>query len=163
MRPKKYRLEIVLDFREKKKQEAARFVALRRQELLEEEQELSRRKGILNDCRRQIFEAKKKMMTEFDEGTSAGKIVSHRNYLQDLKEREENLKIAVEEQKINVQKAEQAVEVALEKLTEAYKELKVIEKHKEKWLEDNKKDEHKREQKLNDEIGAILHQRSEKL
>ncbi len=163
MRQKKYRLEIVLDFREKKKNEAARFVAQWRRELFEAEQELNRRKNFLEDCRRQIVESTKKLMSEFDDGTSAGNIVSHKNYMQVLKMREEELKISVQEQKLIVQKAGQALEEALEKLAEAYKELKVIEKHKEKWKEDQKREFLKREQKLNDEIGAILHQRSEKM
>ncbi len=163
MKQKKYRLEIVLNVREKKKDEATRFVALRRQELVETEQELIHREIILNKCRQQIFDAGETMISQLDLGTSAGNVVAHRNFIKTLKEHEKQLIISVEEQKINVKNAENAVEIALEKLSEAYKELKIIEHHKEKWQQNQKFEIQKNEQKLNDEIAAILHQRSEKL
>lgn len=163
MRQKKYRLEVVLEVREQKKDEAARFVAYRREQLAESEKELMRRQSFLEDCRKQKSEANRKMMNDFGDGTSAGNIVSHRNYLQILKEREEELKLAVDEQIINVQNAVLAVDDAISKLADASKEVRVIEKHKEKWKKDQKYETDKREQKLSDEIGAILHQRSKKL
>ena len=163
MRQKKYRLEIVLNVREKKKEDAARFVARRRQELLEAEQELIRRERFLADCRRQLADANEKLTSEFSAGAPAGKIVSHRNFLQVLKEREEALNASVGEQRNNVRYAEQLVGEALEILAEAFRELRIIEKHKENWQATQKLESQKREQKLNDEIGAILHRRSEKL
>jgi flagellar export protein FliJ len=163
MRQKKYRLEIVLNVREKKKEEAARFVARRRQELLDAERELNRREKFLAACRRQLVETNDKLMSEYSAGAAAGKIVSHRDFLQVLKEREEILKKSVAEQINNVRYAEQLVEEALAQLAEAFKELRIIEKHKEHWQATQKQESQKREQKLNDEIGAILHRRSEKL
>ncbi len=163
MKKTKYRLEVVLDVRGKKKNEAAQFLAMRRQELFEAEQELLRRQKFLEDCRRQIFESKEKMMAEFEKGTSAGNLVAHRNYIEVLKEREEALILSVNEQKENIKRAERAVDEAIDKLAEASKELRVIEKHKDKWQQRRKKEFEKHEQKLSDEIGAILHQRSEKL
>lgn len=163
MRKKKYRLSVVLDVRAKKRDEAARFLALRRQELLEAEKELARRLNFLEKCRQEKVEASERMTTEFDDGTSAGSIVAHRDYLNILKEREQELIASVEEQKRVIRRAEEAVDEALDLLAEASKELKVIEKHKEKWKSSQKQEEEKQEQKLSDEIGAILHQRSEKL
>lgn len=162
MRQKKYRLQVVLEVREKKKNDAARFVAKRREELFQAEKELSRRKYLLGECRQQQFDANKKMMSEFDDGTAAGNIVAHRNFLQVLKEKEQELLISFEEQKVNVKNAEIAVDEAIDKLSEASKELKVIEKHKENWVETKKIEVKKYEQKLSDEIGAILHQTSDK-
>lgn len=163
MRQKKYRLQVVLKVREKKKDEAARFVAKRREELFEAEQELLLCKSFLKDCRQQISDANNRMMSEFDDGIAAGNIVAHRNFLQVLKEREQELIISVENQKAEVRKAEIAVDEALNKLSEASKELKVIEKHKDRWIETKKTELKKRDQKLSDEIGAILHQNSKKL
>ena len=163
MRQPKYRLEVVLDARGRKKDEAARFVAVRRQELLQAEDELKRRINFLEDCRRKQKEAHEKMMSEFNAGSQAGNIVAHRNFLQVLKDKEEELLFLVEEQKIEAKKAEERVDEALDLLAEASKELKVIEKHKEKWKEAVKREREKQEQKISDEIGAILHQRTDKL
>lgn len=163
MPQKKYRLEVVLDVRGKKRDQAAQFVAICRQKLADEELELENRKNILADCRRQIYEAKGKMLAEFDDGTMAGNIVAHRNFVESLKDHEQILQQNVETQKINVGNAEQVVEDAVDKLAEASKELKVIETHKGNWKQTQKREFEKKEQKLSDEIGAILHQRSEKL
>lgn len=163
MRQKKYRLEVVREVRNRKKEDAARFLAHRRQELFDAEQELVRRNTFLAECLNQKSVADQNMMAEFGAGTSAGSLVSHRDFLQTLKERVEELKLHVEEQRQIVEQAEDAVEQALELLTDAAKELKVIEKHKEKWLKTQKLEFDKNEQKISDEIGAILHQRSERL
>jgi len=163
MRKTKYRLEVVLDVRSKKKDEAAQFLAICRQELREAKRELERRKVFLEDCRKQMADARKRMMTEFGDGTSAGNIVAHRDYLGMLKSREQDIIESLEEQSVVIKNAEKAVDDALEKLVDASKELQVIEKHQEKWKKSIKRKANKDEQKLNDEIGAILHQQSDKL
>ncbi len=163
MPQKKYRLEVVLDVRDKKRNEAAQFVALCRQKLAGEELELERRKNVLAECRLKILGAKKKMTEEFDNGTMAGSIVAHRNFVETLKENEQILQENVEQQKVNIKIAEQNLEDAVDKLAEAAKELKVIETHKDNWKQTQKRKFEKKEQKLSNEIGAILHQRSEKL
>ena len=163
MPQKKYRLEVVLDVRGQKKIKAAQFLASRRQELLDAEDELERRKGYLEDCRQEIIKLNDKMMSELDIGTSAGNLVAHRDYHYVLKEKEETIELSIAEQKTNVQLAENNVEDAIDKLADASKELKVIEKHKKNWSDNKKRESIKKEQKLSDEIGAILHQHSEKL
>jgi sugar-specific transcriptional regulator TrmB len=49
----KYRLQSVMDARERLKQEAARLVASRRAQLDEAERELARRESALEECREQ--------------------------------------------------------------------------------------------------------------
>jgi cysteine sulfinate desulfinase/cysteine desulfurase-like protein len=98
------------------------------------------------------------MHDEMIDGAAARRILSHRTYLADLREQELELRANVVKQEKVVEKAESEVEKALELLTEATKEVKVIEKHKETWRVNLKKETERKEQKLNDEIGAILFQ-----
>ncbi len=163
MKKKKYRLETVLNVRQKNKDEAASYLAVCRQKLLEEEQELERRIMILKECIETIRQANEFMQVEFSKGVEAQRIISHKNYIKDLQETEEGLILAVEQQKNIVIEAEKEVEKATENLILASKEVQVIEKHKEQWQETEKLTENKKEQKLSDEIGSILHQRSDKL
>jgi flagellar export protein FliJ len=66
--------------------------------------------------------------------------------------------VALEQQKAAVLRAEQETEKALELLNEASKELRTIEKHRENWRQIKRLELIRKEQKNNDEIGAILHE-----
>jgi flagellar export protein FliJ len=155
----KYRLQAVQDMRQRAKDKAAEFVAVRRQELAEAEAELARRKKAVLECKEKQELQSEKMMVELMQGVAANKIVAHRGFLDLLKEEELNLRKKVDEQEIAVEKAEQNVESAMQALIEATKELKVIETHREKWETETRKEFEKKEQKMNDEIGATLYQR----
>jgi flagellar export protein FliJ len=155
----KYRLQPVLDVRDRVKQEAMRRVALRRAQLAEAEAELARRERALADCRAQQVEARAKMLNEMEPGTEAGHLVTHRTHLADLRNRESGLINGVEQQHAAVARAEGELENALAALVEASKEVRAIEKHREDWGQRVRRAEQLREQKLSDEIGSILHGR----
>lgn len=155
----KYRLQAVQDMRQRAKDQAAEVVAVRRQELADAEAELKSRKNAVFECRKkQEFQAEK-LMTEFLTGVSAKNIIGHRTYIDALKEEEKDLRKRVDEQQIVVEKAKQNVEIAVQALVEATKELKVIETHREKWETETRKELERKEQKMNDEIGSNLYQR----
>lgn len=159
MKAKKYRLQTVLTLRSRAKDEAARLVALRYEQLASAEEELLKRQRNLQSCYEKQTQAKTAMNEELDQGIQAKGVVSHRIFLKDLREQEIELKDAVEKQKTKVKRAEDEVEAARGKLVEAAKELRAIEVHKENWLTAEKTTENRHEQKLSDEIGAILHGR----
>ena len=159
MAKEKYRLQSVLDVRDRAKQDAARTVAARRAQLAEAEAELARREQAVEDCRARQVEARARMVEETKEGAEAHRLVAHRTHLTDLRETEAQLLAAVGQQKNVVARAEAEVEKALAALVEAAKELQVMEKHRETWRERLRRDGARREQKLNDEIGAILRER----
>lgn len=161
MKPK-YRLQPVVDVREKAKQEAARVVALRREQLANAEEKLRYCERAVEDCCEQQKEVRGRMLEETELGTEAQRLVAYRTHLKDLQNKEAELIIAVEKQHIVVKRAEAELENALAALIESSKELKVIEKHKQQWRERSLRDMERREQKLNDEIGAILYERSER-
>ena len=81
--------------------------------------------------------------------------------MNDLRNLEIDLKHDVEKQIQAVTKAEKELETAREKLIESARELKSIEVHKANWQDSQQKDQNRREQKISDEIGAILHGRRE--
>lgn len=156
----KYKLQAILDLRERAKQERMLIVAARRAALAEAEKELARREQNLADCKSQQADAQGKMLEEAGGGAEARRIVAHRTHLADLRLSEQQLMIEVEQQKLSVSRAEKEVEKALAALVEASKELRVIEKHREGWRQQMGRAEARREQKLNDEIGLIRHKRN---
>ncbi len=161
MKAKKYRLETVLTIRNRAREEAARQVALRLQQLEQAETELNRRQLKLQACYEQQNKAQTAMSEELSRGIQARNILAHQNYLNDLRKLEIEQKNEVEKQIQAVTKAEKELETAREKLVETARELKSIEVHKTNWQVAEQKVQTKREQKISDEIGAILHGRRE--
>lgn len=159
MKAKKYRLETVLDIRNRAKEEAARQVALRFQQLEKAEEELMRRRRNLQNCYEKQNQAQTKMAEDLSKGIQAQSILAHQNYLNDLRKQEIELQKEVDKQIQTVANAEKEVEKAREKLIEAARELKAIEVHKENWQSVERIAENRREQKISDEIGSILHGR----
>ena len=162
MSKSKYRLQPVLEVRERAKQEAAKVVALRRAQLDAAGQELERREGELALCRGRQQDAHAKMLEEAQGGAEARSIVAHRTHLADLRRQEGELLAAIEEQRAVVARAERELEDALARLAEASKDARVIEKHRENWREGERRTEQRREQKIGDEIAALLHGRGAK-
>ena len=157
MAKQKYRLETVLEIRDKVKKEAAQVVAMRRGQLAAAEEELKRCHQAVQDNLQKQREQQDLMFTEINQGVEARRATVFRTHLADLREFELDLRANVVKQEKVVQKAELELENALEMLAEATKEVKVIEKHKETWRINNKLEADRKEQKLNDEIGAILY------
>lgn len=158
----KYRLQSVMDSRERAKRDAARLLALRRAQLDDAEEELARRLAAVEECRRQQRDARAKMLEEGARGAEARRLVEYRTHLSDLRAKEEELTDTVAQQRAAVSRAEREVEAALANLAEASKEFRVVEKHREHWREDRRRDATRREQKLGDEIAATLRRRGQK-
>lgn len=161
MKTKKYRLETVLGIRNRAQEEAARHVALRLQQLQAAEEELARRQRKLQACYEQQNTAQAAMNEQLSRGIQAQSVIAHQNFLNDLRQMEVELKADVEKQINAVTKAEKELENARDKLIEAARDLKSIEVHKANWQASEQKEQTRREQKISDEIGAILHGRRE--
>ena len=159
MAAKKYRLQPVLGAREQSKREAERLLAARMKQLAEAEEELARRLGEVEACRARQAAARAEMLEAMSGGAAASRALAHRTHLADLRAQEETLRAAAEEQRGAVARCEAELERARAALVEAAREVRVIEKHKENWHERERRESLRREQKINDEIGAILHER----
>jgi flagellar export protein FliJ len=159
MAVKKYRLQPVLGAREQAKREAETLHAARARQLAEAEEELARRLGAVEACRERQAAARAGMLESLKAGAAAAQALAHRTHLADLRAQEETLRAAAEEQRGAVARCEAELERARAALVEAAREVRVIEKHKENWRERERREAVRREQKINDEIGAILHER----
>lgn len=159
----KYRLKSILKVRTKTRDDTARDLKLCEEILAEKKTVLERLTNSRLDLNKKILNFNKKMELEMNNGTKAGNIISHQNHLMDLKNKLQELEGIIRNQKDEVKIAEDLVLKATEKLVEASKELKIIEKHKDNWMENERHSNKKKEQKFNDELAAILHQKSEKL
>ncbi len=155
----KYRLQRLLEIRERAREQAAIQLAECRRQLALTEIELENRKQAVEDCRKAQIDTQTQMIQKSRGGIKSAEIARFRQHLIDLREHETNLITAVEEQKKVVVRAEQTVEKALNFLSEVSREAKVIDTHRENWRVEKKIETERREQKSNDEIGAILHDR----
>jgi flagellar export protein FliJ len=153
----KYRLQTVLEIRDKAKKEAAQLVGVRRGQLASAEEELERCHQAVRDNLQKQREQQDLMFAEINRGVEARRAMAFRTHLTDLREVELDLRANVVKQEKVVRQAEIELEKALEFLAEATKEVKVIEKHKETWRLNTKLEAERKEQKLNDEIGQILY------
>lgn len=156
----KYRLQRLLEMRERAREQAAIGLAESRRLLSAAELELENRIQAVENCRQAQRDAQTQMAEKSRGGIKSSEIVRFRQHLTDLREHETNLVAAVEDQKKAIARAEAAVDKAFNALSEASKEAKVIDKHREHWRSDQKIETERREQKTNDEIGAILHDRA---
>ncbi len=162
MKAKKYRLQTVLEIRNRAKDETARIVALRLHQLEEAEIELNNRRKQLQACYEKQNQAQTLMNNELNKGIQTKDVLAHQNFLNDLRVYEIELQTAVDKQIQTVSKAENEVEIAREKLMEAARDVKSIEIHKENWQTTQRTEINRKEEKLSDEIGAILHGRNKK-
>lgn len=155
---KSYRLQPVLDMRDRARQEAAQRVASLRLQVAEAEQELARREQEVLDCRARQEAARQQMLSEAAGGTEARHMVAYRAHIADLRSLEAELQERVTQQEAVLARVRGELDNALVALIEASREVQVIEKHKEGWQEQTRRTEQRREQKLSDEIGSIMHE-----
>lgn len=157
MKPDKYKLHPVLRLREQAQQDAARELVLRRERWQAAEAELQRRILAVENCRQQQAEARQEMIEAARHGIAARHLLTHRTHIADLKRMEGELLEAVSQQQEVVRRTLMELERARNALLEAAKELQVIEKHHEAWQQRTRREQIRREQKANDELGMILH------
>ena len=158
-----YRLTSVLQIRLRAKEEAARLVATRRTQLVEAESELQRRSQAVGDCRSRIIAARDSMFETSIDGIEAFRLTEFRAHLAGLRQTEQELQQDLERQHEAVAHAEQELDKAIASLNEANKQANIIEKHREKWKREVQQGLRRREEKVSDEIGNILYERSRKL
>ncbi len=142
--PFKYRLQKVLDFRIRKKEEQL-------QEVLKAKNEVDRIQGLIDANNDEIAGVITTMRTTSD----FRMMDSYDKYLKHLYDKGEEL----ERQK---QEAIEKLETEKAKLVEREKEVKVLEKHKENALEEYRLEERKAENKMLSEVGVQKHYQKSK-
>ena len=152
-----YRLAALLEVRERKKEEAERYLgeclmALKQEKdrLADLEKELERMKADREARKREYSE--KMMRGEM----SAQEAIGANQFIERLKEKEELKKDEIESQKKVVRQREQDVEGARQDVMKATQELKTLEKHKEKLEDAWKKEQATKEEDMLDELGQTI-------
>lgn len=154
-----YRLQTLLEMRQRAKEEAERRFSDAMQALAKEQKE---QKRLEDDLERRKQERKAKVAAYLAEIMAKGVVgISAFNqmnrYEERLKDEEAQVALDIERQKEAVKAAEQLVEERRREMADAAKELKAIEKHKENWAKEVKKERDTREDLAQEEIGNALH------
>jgi flagellar export protein FliJ len=166
MAPKpKYRLQPVLDQKEKAKKDAEQALAEAHRRLREEEEKKRALEQEKENALRRIEEAREKR----DQKAMAGELTvqesqTYKQFIQGLHERRKELDIQIYKQTKAIERAADGVEKAKGELIQKAKEFEAMSKHKEQWLKQLEMEEQKKEQKLMEEIGMIqfMKRRAEK-
>ncbi len=153
-----YRLQALLEMRERAKEEAEQAFsdavkALEKQkaELKRLEQELETRKA---ERKQKVMAYLQQIMAKGTAGPNSFTLMNR--YEERLKDEEAQLALEIEQQKEAVKAAEKLVEQKRWEMAEAAKELKAIEKHKENWQKQIRAERQAKEELNQEEIGNTL-------
>jgi flagellar export protein FliJ len=153
-----YRLQTLLEIRERAEEEAKQAFSEAMKALAKEKDQL---KKLEDDLARRKAERKAKVQAYLAEvmkkGVGAGSINAMNTFENRLKDEEAQVGLEIEQQKEAVRQAEQFVEVKRAEMADAAKEKKAIEKHKDNWKKEVKKERDAKEELNQEEIGNALH------
>ncbi len=152
-----YRLQTLLEIRERAEEAAKQAFSEAVQELAKERAE---QKRLEEDLERRKRERKAKVLAHMQEvmakGGGVGGLALMNRYEERLKDEEAQVALEIDRQKEKVKVAEKKMEQKRLEMAEAAKELKAIEKHREKWQKQVKYDRDVREESAQEEIGSAL-------
>jgi flagellar export protein FliJ len=155
--PPKYRLQIVLDKRQKAKEDAEKALGEAQKALDAERKKEAQCVQAVEDAKQRKENAKKELNQKILEGKlSVDKIRMGKDHLKSLDFEIKKAEERLEQQRQNVREAEAFVEQRRSELIEKTKDYQAIEKHKEKWAENIKKELETAEQNEQEEIGNVL-------
>lgn len=158
-----YRLQTLLEIRERAEAEAKEFFARAMQRLREEEATLKN----LEDELERMIEDRKRRRQEYSQKLASGEMkvtdqASAYRFIERLKEKESEHKGKIDAQREQVRNAEKELKRTQDALIAATQDLKALQKHKEKWLEDWKKGRALKEEDMLDEIAQTIFQQQQK-
>jgi flagellar export protein FliJ len=155
--PAEYPLQALLGIRERAKEAAEHKLAdaldalkAEQERLRQLEEELARMVARREAKAREY--AEKAMRGEM----SAQQAIDANVYIERLKRQEEEQKNAIAAQKAVVRQREEDVDNARKELVDATQELKAIEKNKEKWMEQIKKEAEAKQDEAMDEVAQTI-------
>ncbi|HZH74624.1 MAG TPA: flagellar assembly protein FliH [Archangium sp.] len=152
-----YRLQVLLEMRERAKEEAENAFSDAVKALEKEKAELKR---LEEDLARRKAERKQKVKEYLDQVMAKGAgikgLTMMNRYEERLKDEEAQVALEIERQKEAIKVAERLVEQRRREMAEAAKELKAIEKHKETFQKQIRAERQAREELNQEEIGNTL-------
>jgi type III secretion system (T3SS) protein YscO len=153
-----YRLQTLLEIRQRAKEEAEQVFSAAVREVVKQEQEQQR---LEQDLETRKSTRKQKIDLYMQEIMARGAGVSGMNsmnrYEQRLKDEEAQVALEIERQKEVVKRAMKVREEKRQEMAQAAMDLKAIEKHKENWQKAVKAERQAREELNQEEIGNALH------
>jgi len=158
-----YRLQTLLELRERKKDEAEQALG---QALAAHKREVDKQKEMQVELERMVARreqrkrdyAEKAMRGEM----SAQDVVGANTFIERLKEQEDAQKGAIEAQQAVVAQKLQEVDAARASLLKATQEQKALDKHKEKFVDEWKKEQAAKEEEVMDELAQQIFLRNER-
>ena len=153
----KYRLQLILDKRQKEKEDAEKALG-EAQKALDEERRIEKQKELeVQQAKQRKEDFKKELNQKMLEGLlDIAKIRQHKDFLKSLDVEIEKAKERLVQQQQKVVQAEKFLEEKRAELVEATTQFQAMEKHKENWLEKIKKEAEAAEQNEQEEIGNVL-------
>jgi flagellar biosynthesis chaperone FliJ len=152
-----YRLQVLLEMRERAKEEAENAFSDAVKALEKEKAELKR---LEEDLAKRKAERKQKVKAYLDQvmakGAGINGLTMMNRYEERLKDEEAQVALEIERQKEAIKVAERLVEQRRREMAEAAKELKAIEKHKETFQKQVRAERQAREELNQEEIGNTL-------
>lgn len=153
-----YRLQTLLEIRERAEEAAKQAFSEAMQALAKEQAEQRR---LEEDLERRKRERQAKVAAYLQEvmhrGAGAGGLTMLNRFEDRLKDEEAQVALEIERQKEAVKVAQKLVEQRRVEMAEAAKEKKAIEKHKENWQKQVKHEREMREEIVQEEIGNALY------
>jgi flagellar export protein FliJ len=153
----KYRLQIVLDKRQKAKEEAEKALGEAQKALEQERKKEAECVKAVEDAKQHKENAKAELNKKILEGQlSIEKIRMGKDHVKNLDFEIKKAEQRLEQQRQQVKQAEAFLEQRRAELIEKTKDFQAIEKHKEKWAQNLKKEIENAEQNEQEEIGNVL-------
>ena len=153
-----YRLQTLLEMRETAEEAAKQAFSEAMRALTKEQTTL---KGLEKDLERRKLERKAKVQAYLGEvmkkGVNSAGMTQMNRFEQRLKDDEAQVGLDIERQKEAVRQAEKELEVKRFEMAEAAKDKKAIEKHKDTWKKEVRKELQAKEEMNQEEIGNALH------
>lgn len=152
-----YPLEQLMLIKQKRLEEAEKFLREKKLILKQEEEKLSQFEKERDELKKHKDEKTSQLKQSFDEGTTSEKVLQKQNYIKTVHEKYIVREKKVQDQKRVVQAAEKSVEVAKEDLLKKQQEVEKINLHKKEWKKEASKEEARLEAIETDELGSQVH------
>ena len=152
-----YRLQTLLEIRERAEEEAKNVFAHAMAQLNEEK----RIQQEMEDELQRMIEERKRRRKEYADKLASGEMkitdqASAYRFIDRMKEMEQEQQGRIDGQRENVREAEKVLKRAQDALIQATQDLKALQKHKEKWAEEVRKEMALKEEDMLDEIGQTI-------
>ncbi|MCB9654204.1 MAG: hypothetical protein H6729_08770 [Deltaproteobacteria bacterium] len=158
-----YRLQALLQIRERAEEQAKEAFARAVQQVREEEAFLKELEGELQ----RMIEDRHRRRKEYSDKLASGQMkildqAAASRFVERLKELEAEQQGRIDGQRDTVREAEKLAKRAQDALIAASQDLKALVKHKEKWAEERRRERMMKDEEMLDEIAQTIHQQQGK-